>query len=204
MTVKFEIEMPGKDNDMQPIFLKHSGAKEKWYLGGIDEGIEIAVEDVMIDLESLATGWGYWENKAPYYHYSWDEKLTVDSGRPDGDEWKRAFSCYIKVRGHDDPLVWRSHSWGELQGFQGMMQTLPFKSIHPIVLDGAADGKLPIVKYLRSEKPKDIQSSIPIFEFVGFGDRPENFTTPSWYLSQINPGQIDEAPQEKPEDDIPF
>ena len=201
--MKFEIEMP-KGNDMQPIFLKHSGAKEKWYLGGIDEGIELKVEDVMIDIHSLATGWGYWENKQPFYHYSWDEKLTVDSGKPDGDEWKRAFSCYIKLAGHEDPLIWRSHSWGELQGFQGMMQTLPFKSIHPIVIDGCEEGKLPVVTYVKSEKPKDIQSSIPIFEFKGFAKRPDDFQTPKWYLEQIKPDQELEVETKKTDEDIPF
>lgn len=198
--MEFKIEMP-EEEKVKSIYLKHSAAHKKFFLGKIEDEVVIDIENIMIDINALATGWGAWDGSE--YDYQWDEKFTVMSEKP-GEDHKRAFFCYLKVSGHDDPLLWRQFSWGELQGFQGMMQQIPMKSINPIVLDGAEEGQLPVLKYVGSVKPKEIKSAIPTFEFVKFVDRPDNFQTPAWVLSEMKPGAKEEPEEKKLDDEIPF
>ena len=198
--MEFKIEMP-EEEKMKSIYLKHSAAHKKFFLGKIEDEVVIDIENIMIDINALATGWGAWDGSE--YDYQWDEKFTVMSEKP-GEDHKRAFFCYLKVSGHDDPLLWRQFSWGELQGFQGMMQQIPMKSINPIVLDGADEGQLPVLKYVGSVKPKEIKSTIPTFEFVKFADRPDSFQTPAWVLSEMKPGVKEEPVEKKLDDEIPF
>lgn len=121
---------------------------------------EITLDALVIDHESVRTGWGKMsEGAAP--EWSWDERLGVGGPRP-SDEHKRGFSVkmFTKATG---TVEWSSTGTGPVMGFDAVFEAIwNAKDANP--------GKVPVVKYTGSTPLK-----------VGKGNtRTPNFTLVKW------------------------
>lgn len=105
---------------------------------------EIAIDNVVIDHDSVRTGWGKMaEGQAP--EWSWDDRLGVKGQQP-SPEHKRGFSVtmYTKQTGS---VEWSSTGTGPVIGFDEIFET---------IWNGKDDnaGKVAVVKYTGSSPMK--------------------------------------------------
>jgi hypothetical protein len=177
------------------IYLAYKHNHRKWFRGKAEEGNEVVIQTMTIHNNSLRSGFGLWDETKQRYHFVWDKRFSVSDGKPEplnDVEYKPAFSCYVKVAGIDEPLIWRSHQYGQRMGFQQMCSTFwtkEFQSKHPVV-------SLKDIKNLA-----DVNTSAPQFELVKFIEN-DDFILPKWYDNQdlLEESQNDQDNS----DEIPF
>jgi len=132
------------------------------------DGDEIDLKGLLIDPESLKTGWGkISEGVAP--EWSWDERAGVKGTQPSPDH-KRGFSVmvYLKDRGWRE---WTTTGSGPKMGLE---------AVWPQIHNGAAanPGQVAKVKYngATAQAVGKGQTRVPQFELVGWADKPEGDT----------------------------
>lgn len=121
---------------------------------------EITLDALVIDHESVRTGWGKMsEGAAP--EWQWDDRLGVAGSRP-SDEHKRGFSVKMFTK-QTGTVEWSSTGTGPVMGFDAVFEAIwNAKDANP--------GKVPVVKYTGSTPLK-----------VGKGNtRTPNFALVKW------------------------
>ena len=91
------------------IYLKFISKEQKFKLA--DQ--ECKFKYMQLDLDTLQTGWGRFENG---YEFVWNDVLGAKTEPPAGHGWTRAFSIWVMVDGVEDrPLLWQRNSSNEYQ-----------------------------------------------------------------------------------------
>ena len=81
------------------IYLKFISKEQKFKLA--DQ--ECKFKYMQLDLDTLQTGWGRFENG---YEFVWNDVLGAKTEPPAGHGWTRAFSIWVMVDGVEDrPLL---------------------------------------------------------------------------------------------------
>lgn len=132
------------------------------------DGDEIEMQGLLIDPESLKTGWGkISEGAAP--EWSWDERPGVKGQQP-SPEHKRGFSVMVYLK---------SYGWREWTT-TGSGPKMGLEAVWPAIHNGAGSnaGKVAKVKYngAVAQAIGKGQTRVPQFELVGWADRPEGET----------------------------
>ena len=99
-------------------YLKFISREKVFKLG--DDAINFKY--MQVDLNTLQTGWGRFENG---YEFQWDSVAGSKTPQPaaEGKQFTRAFSVWVMVDGiEDQPLLWHRNSVNEYQTFVQMLK----------------------------------------------------------------------------------
>lgn len=167
------------DSEDSP-YMKHHFQEKTFYRG--KEAIDVS--HFMIDPATMLMGFGKYDT-VNGYSYVWGKDLFSKVDKPDED-YKKAFSVWVLpkyINGNQNithpPSLWQRNSYGEYTAFQ---------QIGNLIWEGLKEneGKLPIVKWIKSESISIGMgsTSIPKFELSGWQQRPESFVIPTWHTSE--------------------
>jgi hypothetical protein len=148
-------------SDSTAEFIRFKPSLNQWLV----DGTEIDLKGLLIDPDSLKTGWGkIQEGQAP--EWQWDERPGVKGPQPD-PEYKRGFSIMVYLSAHG----WRE--WTTT----GSGPKMGLEAVWPAIHNGVASnqGKVAKVKYngAIAQAIGKGQTRVPQFELVGWADRPE-------------------------------
>ena len=184
-------------------FLKFKSNEGEWW---INNESCVDFNYMQIDTDTIKSGWGIYTPQNGYDHV-WDERLGLKCPQPEsvGDlKWKRAFSVWLFLDGWDVPVLWQSHSFGELKSFNNLLPLFWNQ------LNTAQKGNLPTVKFTGHETykvGKGTTSNIK-FDFVDFKPRKPEFVVPDWAIDDepeaIVEMQATEQRKNITNEDIPF
>lgn len=186
-------------------FIMHKNADKSWYSG--EEVVQL--DKIMICPDSIKTGWGMWNGS---YNTEYSDTPFIKIPKPE-DGYKEAFSINLFTNDKRSYL-WSRFSFGEYQAFKKIAVQF-YKDIE------ANKGKVPVFEYLNQHEKielKAIDINVPLFKFLGWKERPEDFVIPVWDNAEpmIADGEIsmnDKVAaatqreidrQELSENDIPF
>lgn len=153
-------------------YLKWINAIGKFSIDGNDN-ILLDLKGVLIDPESLRTGWGYiTRGQAP--EWVWDEQLGIRGPEPEakgpdyGDRFKRGFSLDVFIP-DEGWRNWTTNAKGPGIGLN---------DVWPQVHEQAKKNKGKLAK-LAFKGAKDVDPmKIPVFELTGWVDNPEEPAPP--------------------------
>ena len=191
------------DNNSSGIsYIMHKNADKTWYSNN-----EVVILDkIMICPETIKTGWGMWNGT---YNTIYSDKPFIKIPKPDND-YKEAFSMNIYTN-NKQQFLWSRFSFGEYQAFKKIAIQF-YKDIE------ANKGKVPVFQYRDKYEViqlKALNINVPLFEFLGWKDRPAEFVVPVWEEPLIDDDDIAMSNQEVSaqsqadrkvltDDDIPF
>ena len=99
-------------------YLKFISREKVFKLG--DDAINFKY--MQVDLNTMQTGWGRYENS---YEFQWDSVAGSKTPQPaaEGKPFTRAFSVWVMVDGiEDQPLLWQRNNVNEYQTFVQMLK----------------------------------------------------------------------------------
>lgn len=144
-------------------YIRFSPSINAWTLGKE----EITLKTVLVDLDSIRTGWGLMaEGQAP--QWVWDDVVGKRSLKP-GDEFKRGFSVNLYLGPSRGWAEWSSNGTGPNMGVEALVAAAwGEKDANP--------GKVLVAAYTgsRAEKVGKGNTRVPMFEVRGWSDRPSD------------------------------
>ncbi len=193
------------DNDVSETgtsFIMHKNADKNWYAGGE----VVSLDKIMICPDTIKTGWGMWNGT---YETTYADTPFIKIPKPE-EGYSEAFSINIFTN-DKQKFLWSRFSFGEYQAFKKMAVQF-YKDIE------ANKGKVPVFQVGGYEviELKALNVNIPLFEFLGWKDRPAEFVVPLWEEPMIADGEVSMSDkvaaatqaqidrQELTDDDIPF
>ena len=191
------------DNNSSGIsYIMHKNADRTWY----SNNDVVILDKIMICPETIKTGWGMWNGT---YNTIYSDKPFIKIPKPDND-YKEAFSMNIYTN-NKQQFLWSRFSFGEYQAFKKIAIQF-YKDIE------ANKGKVPVFQYRDKYEViqlKALNINVPLFEFLGWKDRPAEFVVPVWEEPLIDDDDIAMSNQEVSaqsqadrkvltDDDIPF
>ena len=157
----------GNDSNFTP-YIRWMASVQAWRENGEDGPQQVEIENVVMDLENIRQGWGFFaEGEAP----SWEWDNGSRAPRPSTDH-KRGFSVLLyspRTFGADSPSrEWSSTATGAIKGLEAVHEEFERKR-------GENAGKLPVVAYTGSTAVRvgKGNTSIPNFQIVDWTDRPD-------------------------------
>ena len=142
-------------------YIRFSPSINAWTLGKE----EVALKKVLVDLDSIRTGWGLMaEGQTP--QWIWDDVVGKRSVKPEG-EFKRGFSVQLYLGPERGWAEWSSNGTGPNMGMEALVGAAwPQKEQNP--------GKVLVAAYTgsRAERIGKGQTRIPQFDILGWTDRP--------------------------------
>jgi len=156
---------------------------------------EITIDNVVIDHDSVRTGWGKMaEGQAP--EWSWDDRLGVKGPQPSA-EHKRGFSVTLYTKGTGS-VEWSSTGTGPVIGFDEIFEQ---------IWNGKEKnaGKVAVVKYKGSSPMKVGKGNtrVPQFEIVKWIPR-DSVAWDSEPAEEAAPAPAAKAKAAPVEEDISF
>lgn len=191
------------DNNSSGIsYIMHKNADKTWY----SNKEVVKLDKIMVCPETIKTGWGMWNGR---WHATYSDKPFIKIPKPDNDH-KEAFSMNIYTN-DDKQFLWSRFSFGEYQAFKKIAIQF-YKDIE------ANKGKVPVFQYRDKYEViqlKALNVNVPLFEFLGWKDRPAEFVVPVWEEPLMDDDDIAMSNQEVSaqsqadrkvltDDDIPF
>jgi len=192
------------DNNSSGIsYIMHKNADKTWYSN--EEAITI--DKIMVCPDTIKTGWGLWNGT---YNTEYSDKPFIKTPKPD-DGYKEAFSINLYTN-EKRQFLWSRFSFGEYQAFKKMAVQF-YKDIE------ANKGKVPVFQFSNKYEVIELKAlniNVPLFDFLGWKDRPADFVVPVWEEPMIADGEVSMSQQvaaatqaqidrqELTEDDIPF
>lgn len=190
-------------NESGTSFIMHKNADKNWHAGGEVVGLD----KIMICPDTIKTGWGMWNGS---YNTTYADVPFVKIPKPE-EGFKEAFSMNIYTNDNKQYL-WSRFSFGEYQAFKKLAVQF-YKDIE------TNKGKVPVFEYSNTHEVIELKAlniNVPLFKFLGWKDRPEDFVVPVWDEPMIADGEVSMSDkvaaatqrqidrQELSEDDIPF
>ena len=184
-------------------YIMHKNADKTWYSN--EEAITL--DKIMVCPDTIKTGWGMWNGT---YNTEYSDKPFIKTPKPD-DGYKEAFSINLYTN-EKRQFLWSRFSFGEYQAFKKMAVQF-YKDIE------ANKGKVPVFQFSNKYEVIELKAlniNVPLFEFLGWKDRPADFVVPVWEEPLIADGEVSMSQQvaaatqaqidkqELTEDDIPF
>ena len=183
-------------------YIMHKNADRTWY----SNNEAITLDKIMVCPKTIKTGWGMWNGT---YNTIYSDIPFIKIPKPD-DDYKEAFSMNIYTNDKRS-FLWSRFSFGEYQAFKKMAVQF-YKDIE------ANEGKVPVFQFSNKYEViqlKALNINVPLFEFLGWKERPTEFVVPIWEEPLISDGEITMATQEVSaqsqadrkvltDDDIPF
>ena len=184
-------------------YIMHKNADKTWYSN--EEAITL--DKIMVCPDTIKTGWGMWNGT---YNTEYSDKPFIKTPKPD-DGYKEAFSINLYTNDKRQ-FLWSRFSFGEYQAFKKMAVQF-YKDIE------AYKGKVPVFQFSNKYEVIELKAlniNVPLFEFLGWKDRPADFVVPVWEEPLISDGEVSMSQQvaaatqaqinrqELTEDDIPF
>lgn len=184
-------------------YIMHKNADKTWYSN--EEAITL--DKIMVCPDTIKTGWGMWNGT---YNTEYSDKPFIKTSKPD-DGYKEAFSINLYTN-EKRQFLWSRFSFGEYQAFKKMAVQF-YKDIE------ANKGKVPVFQFSNKYEVIELKAlniNVPLFEFLGWKDRPADFVVPVWEEPLIADGEVSMSQQvaaatqaqidrqELTEDDIPF
>lgn len=184
-------------------YIMHKNADKTWYSN--EEAITL--DKIMVCPDTIKTGWGMWNGT---YNTEYSDKPFIKTPKPD-DGYKEAFSINLYTNDKRQ-FLWSRFSFGEYQAFKKMAVQF-YKDIE------ANKGKVPVFQFSNKYEVIELKAlniNVPLFEFLGWKDRPADFVVPVWEEPLIADGEVSMSQQvaaatqaqidrqELTEDDIPF
>lgn len=184
-------------------YIMHKNADKTWYSN--EEAITL--DKIMVCPDTIKTGWGMWNGT---YNTEYSDKPFIKTPKPD-DGYKEAFSINLYTNDKRQ-FLWSRFSFGEYQAFKKMAVQF-YKDIE------ANKGKVPVFQFSNKYEVIELKAlniNVPLFEFLGWKDRPADFVVPVWEEPMIADGEVSMSQQvaaatqaqidkqELTEDDIPF
>lgn len=163
MSALFSFAAEGQENQGGSLFIKFDARSGFWTSG--EDPVDMKKATVLVDIETMQTGWMRWQNGQPQREMTHDLKGKI--AKPEDDDpdnkWKMAFEVDLIVDG--ERKVWSSTATGVLMGVNDLWA---------LINANPQAGKLPHVKYTGATKKifGKGQSHTPNFELVGWVDRP--------------------------------
>ena len=184
-------------------YIMHKNADKTWYSN--EEAITL--DKIMVCPDTIKTGWGMWNGT---YNTEYSDKPFIKTPKPD-DGYKEAFSINLYTNDKRQ-FLWSRFSFGEYQAFKKMAVQF-YKDIE------ANKSKVPVFQFSNKYEVIELKAlniNVPLFEFLGWKDRPADFVVPVWEEPLIADGEVSMSQQvaaatqaqidrqELTEDDIPF
>ena len=184
-------------------YIMHKNADKTWYSN--EEAVTL--DKIMVCPDTIKTGWGMWNGT---YNTEYSDKPFIKTPKPD-DGYKEAFSINLYTN-EKRQFLWSRFSFGEYQAFKKMAVQF-YKDIE------ANKGKVPVFQFSNKYEVIELKAlniNVPLFEFLGWKDRPADFVVPVWEEPLIADGEVSMSQQvaaatqaqidrqELTEDDIPF
>ena len=184
-------------------YIMHKNADKTWYSN--EEAITL--DKIMVCPDTIKTGWGMWNGT---YNTEYSDKPFIKTPKPD-DGYKEAFSINLYTN-EKRQFLWSRFSFGEYQAFKKMAVQF-YKDIE------ANKGKVPVFQFSNKYEVIELKAlniNVPLFDFLGWKDRPADFVVPVWEEPLIADGEVSMSQQvaaatqaqidrqELTEDDIPF
>ena len=184
-------------------YIMHKNADKTWYSN--EEAITL--DKIMVCPDTIKTGWGMWNGT---YNTEYSDKPFIKTPKPD-DGYKEAFSINLYTNDKRQ-FLWSRFSFGEYQAFKKMAVQF-YKDIE------ANKGKVPVFQFSNKYEVIELKAlniNVPLFEFLGWKDRPADFVVPVWEEPMIADGEVSMSQQvaaatqaqidrqELTDDDIPF
>ncbi len=191
------------DNTNGTSYIMHKNADKTWYSN--EEAITL--DKIMVCPDTIKTGWGMWNGT---YNTEYSDKPFIKTPKPD-DGYKEAFSMNLYTNDKRQ-FLWSRFSFGEYQAFKKMAVQF-YKDIE------ANKGKVPVFQFSNKYEVIELKAlniNVPLFEFLGWKDRPADFVVPVWEEPLIADGEVSMSQQvaaatqaqidrqELTDDDIPF
>ena len=184
-------------------YIMHKNADKTWY----SNGNAITLDKIMVCPDTIKTGWGMWNGT---YSTKYSDKPFIKIPKPE-EGYSEAFSINIFTN-DKQKFLWSRFSFGEYQAFKKMAVQF-YKDIE------ANKGKVPVFQFSNQYEVIELKAlniNVPLFEFLGWKDRPSDFVLPVWEEPMIADGEVSMSQQvaaatqaqidrqELTEDDIPF
>ena len=190
------------DNTNGTSYIMHKNADKTWY----SNEKAITLDKIMVCPDTIKTGWGMWNGT---YSTVYSDTPFIKIPKPE-EGYSEAFSINIFTN-DKQKFLWSRFSFGEYQAFKKMAVQF-YKDIE------ANKGKVPVFQVGGYEviELKAINVNVPLFQFLGWKDRPSDFVLPVWEEPLIADGEVSMSQQvaaatqaqidkqELTDDDIPF